>query len=264
MSAKQVRRVLAVLAVGMAFWAGSAQAATITGETTGYYNVAYPTVSATDLVNSGQATFLTLNVNNDPSYPDPTGRWSYPTDWNNGSYTRLNDGVSTGGGYNAGWASSHHDPPNTTAAFQIFTFDNSANPNGPYGYDITSIVTTSMDRDGRSWQFYLLEYHKVGDPAGTWTTVAGGNGSGGRFQSGTTNSNQGAYSWRQMTITFGTGELTQVDQIRFTTPRYTSGTKGCTSWAEIDIFGVPSVPEPATLALLGFGGVGLLLGRKRR
>jgi hypothetical protein len=38
---------------------------------------------------------------------------------------------------------------------------------------------------------------------------------------------------------------------------------GYTGYTEIDAFGSP-VPEPATLTMLAFGGIGLLLGKRRR
>jgi len=81
MFTKQMLRVLAVVAVGMVFWAGSAQATTITSST-GTGAPPY-TPLTTDLANSGQATFASLTS-------------SYPTDWNNGHDYYINNGAGGG------------------------------------------------------------------------------------------------------------------------------------------------------------------------
>jgi len=59
-----------------------------------------------------------------------------------------------------------------------------------------------------------------------------------------------------------TGETDLVLYFKDADELVTSGAYGSVGWSIIDAVGF--VPEPATLALVGLGGLGLVLGRKRR
>lgn len=192
-----------------------------------------------DLANSDQPTFASLVV-------------TYPTDWNFGVSSRLNDGLPAGNGYGTGKWNSAHYGTGPFPAVQTFTFNTTLNPNG---YDISTIVSSSAEwADGRVWQKYTLEVHTVG---GGWVTLSGDPGYTVDRPATGYSGGAGGGQAQHMLVTLERLNLTGVDQLRFTTPGASS--VGCTAWSEIDILGAASgnssiVWQSATDDAWGAGG----------
>lgn len=131
------------------------------------------------------------------------------------------------------------------------------------GYDLSNIVTTSGSGSGYNQyttQNYSVDVHQSG---GGWTNdVVSG------LQTNIDDNAGGAQvqNWRsvQVTTAFATGELTNIDQIRFTllpTPSTTYATGQALWYREIEVTGT-AVPEPASLGLPSLPAMALL--RRRR
>lgn len=204
--------------------------------------------STTDLANAGQATLASTVWSGGVS-----GSYgSSPAQLNNGLYAPagLSGGVPTGY-VNAGTTDSTLlATPNST-----YTIDFTG------GMDITSIVVYSaMTGSTRAKQNWKLEYRTAG--SGTYSSIVdpfhalnvAQNSNGNR---------QGAW-YNKITLTAGTGELLNVDSLRFTflEPSYYAPTDGAnstmleTGYREIDVFGsVAATPTYAGWATDKAGGL---------
>ncbi|MGJ8656554.1 MAG: PEP-CTERM sorting domain-containing protein [Akkermansiaceae bacterium] len=139
------------------------------------------------------------------------------------------------------------------------------------GYDITGIDTIfgwSEAGGGRADQGYTIELGFVGGGTATlvnagfwepnaggefWTVVSFTNNGGGALNSDTVNLNGGGDVADANTIATGVQSITW-NITNSNTPSIA---------AEFDVFGVATVPEPSSTALLGLGGLGLILRRRR-
>lgn len=138
-----------------------------------------------------------------------------------------------------------------TGTFATYTLDTSVNL---LGYDLTSIaVYGGWNDNGRDQQLYTAAYSLVGDPNFTDLPFVDFNPPvPGNVQSAT------RATFSDDTAAF---LISRVDEIRFTfTP---APENGYTGYAEIDVLGSPTVPEPASLALF-LGAVGAVGLRRRR
>lgn len=198
------------------------------------------TVSSTDLINglapsdsSGDYAFELsggIGVLNDGDYGTITEPGGAP------DRTHLAFGVAGGG--------------SGTGTFVQWDLTGSAS-----GYDISSIaVYGGWNDNGRDQQQYSVSYSLIGDPA--FITLANVDFNpvvGGSLQSAT-----------RVTLTEDTLPFlaTGVDAIRF--DFFTSVENGYTGYAEFDVIGGPSVPEPGSVLLTALGSVALLNRRRRQ
>lgn len=159
-------------------------------------------------------------------------------------------GHGGGGDYinNGGNATSFNQDSGTEAAHvTIGTIEFTLAANGGLGYDLTSVNVFSSWILGRSGQDYKLQFSTDGTNFTDILDVAQAASS--AFLS-TSVADGGAV--------IGTG----VQAVRIIANNTaTSGTG--TVFREIDIIGVASVPEPSSTALLGLGGLALILRRRR-
>ena len=218
MSAKQMLWVLAVVAVGMVFWAGSAQASLINVDFNGTASPNNYTGAA--VLGSVGDTWNYITFTGSGSFPlvDSTGAsasvtlagsgepFSFNT-WGQGTNALTGDyiGVWGGGPQNKGVTLSGLTP----GSYQVCVFGHSwaafsVNGATPIQLDGTAGSSTAGFTSGKN---YVLTNATV-DGSGTMTIIASAGGGG-----------------------FGGFQIT---------------------------------PEPATMALLGLGGLGVLLGRKRK
>lgn len=198
------------------------------------------TVSSTDLVNQGQATFLNYTSSVTPDFGAGTV--------NNGVATNL---TTAGAFYRAGSGQL----PTTL----VFNLDVSTNT---LGYDITQIDSLAGWQGGSTQTYanqnYTVEYRVVGNPNFLPLTSVSYN----PFSS--TTSNDPAYS--QSTITESAGVLASgVNALRFvySLPTISGGTNAGLVLQEIDVQGVATIPEPSG-ALLGVLGLLAVFGIRRR
>jgi hypothetical protein len=249
---------MAISAIGTA---GSASAATLAYANN--WNYSAPSgvtlsglnyyASTTDLANAGQATLASTVWSGGTS-----GEYSSsPVQLNNGLYAPayLPDTTYVDAG-----------PTDSTLL---------ATPNSTYtinfigGMDITTIdVYSAMTGSDRAKQNWRLEYSLAGsasyayfvDPTLDLNVAQNSNGN-----------RQGAW-YNKITLTAGSGELLNVDSLRFTflTPTYHAPTDGAnstmleTGYREIDVFGaVTSVPEPSVSMMSGLFIAAGILHRKR-
>ena len=134
---------------------------------------------ATDLVNSGQATFSSL---------DASGGWTYggsPNNLNNGTTDEYIAAIDDGGNWSA-----------------TFTLDTSVNT---LGYTLTSITSIAGWNDSRANQAISVDYSLVGsDDFVTLGTFSNGAATGGDYTT-------------KITLTDTTGAIVSgVDQVRIT------------------------------------------------
>jgi hypothetical protein len=250
---------LAISAIGTA---GSASAATLAYANN--WNYSAPSgvtlsglnyyASTTDLANAGQAT-LASTV------------WSGGTSGSYGSSpAQLNNGL---------YAPAYQPAPALYIEASGTDSTLLATPNSTYtinfigGMDITTIdVYSAMTGSDRAKQNWRLEYSLAGsasyayfvDPTLDLNVAQNSNGN-----------RQGAW-YNKITLTAGSGELLNVDSLRFTflTPTYHAPTDGAnstmleTGYREIDVFGaVTSVPEPSVSMMSGLFIAAGILHRKR-
>ena len=191
--------------------------------------------STTDIANADQSTLASAvwSGGSSGSYG------SSPAELNNGLYAaaELSGGVPNGYVNAASTESTLLATPNSTYTI-----------NFTGGMDITTIdVYSAMTGTTRAKQNWKLEYRTAG--SGTYTAIVdpfialnvAQNSNGNR---------QGAW-YNKITLTAGSGELLNVDSLRFTflTPSYYEPTDGAnstmleTGYREIDVFGT-AVPVP--------------------
>jgi hypothetical protein len=214
--------------------------------------------STTDLANDGQSTLSSTVWSGGAS-----GSYdSSPAQLNNGLYAaaELASGVPNGFVNAASTATTLLATPNSTYTINFIG-----------GMDITTIdVYSAMTGATRAKQNWKLEYSLAGsssyaafvDPATALNVAQNSNGN-----------RQGAW-YNKITLTAGSGELLNVDSLRFTflTPTYHAPTDGAnstmleTGYREIDVFGaVTSVPEPSVSMMSGlFIAAGILHRRRVR
>lgn len=239
---------LAVLVLGTA-----ANAAIIVTTADGSGPSAVESPSGSDLANAGQATLDSSSASG----------------LNATNLAEMNDGVTNDvGGQEFGASGSD---------FLTYTFDVSTNT---LGYDITKIVSIFGHQDGfgggRVNQEYEIELTFLDDTTATlvnktewhpgglfgsgtdeWTSVVFENSGGGALHSDTVNIDSGG-------ATSGT-DVTASGVKAITFKNFAPATPGGDlNVHEFDVFGTATIPEPATLALLGLGGAVMLAGRRRR
>ena len=110
-------------------------------------------------------------------------------------------------------------------------------------------TSTASEVDSRDNEIgYMYHWNGISNAApGLFTGLDGGGG--GTVWSGT----EGTYAIKQWMLDFDTGIMSGSDQNR---ARY--------AWAVLDgDVGIAAVPEPSSTALLGLGGLAMLLRRKR-
>ncbi|MFC4992600.1 PEP-CTERM sorting domain-containing protein [Rubritalea tangerina] len=169
----------------------------------------------------------------------------------------VNGSALTGGGlFHSSGTNDTHFPATYTLEFDLSI--------NTLGYDITTINTIAgWNENGRTLanQQYELQYSVVGDAAfqslgvQSFTPFSGADGNGA--------------SASLLSITDDSGTIAQgVDAIRFIVQDHGqhTGTAQGTVFKEFDVIGaatVASVPEPSTTALIGIGGLSLILRRRR-
>ena len=138
-----------------------------------------------------------------------------------------------------------------TGTFATYSLNLAASP---LGYDIDHFdIYGGWNDNGRDQQLFTIAYSRVGDasfidlPLVDFNPIVGAN-----LQSATRVS-----LFETSPIVFASG----VDEIRFTFSP--SPENGYTGYAELDVIGRPTVPEPGSAALLA-GALGVLGLRQRR
>ncbi len=223
---------LGLLALGILGGSGSADAAIV--QVTTYDHTSqgsfFP-ISTDDLINTGQATFLSQ---------DTTGSANagVPSNLNNGSIGTT--GVS---------ATGYWDHSN--AWMTTFNLDTSTNT---FGYDITEINTLAGWTVANVFQNYELLVSVVGDAS--FTSLATLNMLTPALHAGQDHSTQS--KWTDTTGVIASG----VDAIRFEFPNEPNFLAAI--YREIDVIGVATVPEPSSLALLALASVSMLFGFRKR
>jgi hypothetical protein len=141
-----------------------------------------------------------------------------------------------------------------TGTFVTYTLDIDANP---LGFDITSINAYSGWNDsGRDQQLFAVSYSTVADPA-TFLDLAQGN----------FNPTVPADTQSATRVTVADDALAAlasgVGMVRFDFTGPPAPENGYVGYAELDVIGTPTVPEPATAGLLCAGALALLARRRR-
>jgi hypothetical protein len=140
---------------------------------------------------------------------------------------------------------------NTAGTSVTYALDTAAHP---LGYDLSSIVVYGGWNDsGRDQQLYQVLYSTTANPT-NFVNLASAD-----FNPNVPADTQSA---TRSTITDTTGRLaTGVAALRF---NFLSPENGYTGYAEIDVLGSATVPEPAGCALLCIGAAALMARRVRR
>jgi hypothetical protein len=139
----------------------------------------------------------------------------------------------------------------SSAASDFTTITYSLNlGSAPAGYDISQIDTFSgWQDDGRINQTYEVLYSTV-DAPGTFISIEDVNFAPGDFNSAKASITDDTF----VPLATNVGAL----QFAFGTQQNSH-----VGYRELDAFGVASVPEPTTTALLGLGGLALILRRRK-
>ena len=189
-------------------------------------------ISMTDLINASQVTLGSAVASDAASAGF--------------SATGANDGVAGSASTAAYWNNG------SSSVTLTYTLVGSAT-----GYDITSISTIygwSLGADEFTNQEYDIEFATVATPT---FTLFGSKATAVGFTTNVEASSQNVWTENS------TGILQSgVTGIRFTI-RSGGGSGQIGVIREIDVFGVASIPEPSSTALLGLGGLALILRRRR-
>ena len=242
MKTKQLNKIVTGLAAALVLIGGRSTAHAAILVTKDFNNTSqiyYPAI-ATDLINSGQPTLAGVSSNN-------YVKWG-----GLGSLANLNNGT-VGASGNTGDLTIDDD-----GVFTV-TFDLTIDGTRPLGYSITSIQTFAGWDDARIQQAYEVWYSQVG--SASYVQLGGA----------VTNRVDGSNPVNGSTrITIAEDTLpylvTGVDSLQFrfsdATPPLPSDNM-TTAYREVDVLGVATIPEPATMLLLLCGG-GLVALRRRR
>lgn len=239
------------LALALAAGTGLAQAALVSTPNqasqagTGFAPLNSFTASSVDLAQNGAATLSSSTFSGATFFGTPADLGNAVLDNTSGNGVYLPATFSGG------------RLPNTLT----ITLDTSVNT---LGYDITGITTYAGHNENGSAlanQQYLLEYSLVGDASFTSLGV--------QTHAPFNNADTDAAAATQLILTDDTGTIASgVDAIRLTFQDhgFTNGNAAIdgTVYREVDVFGsATAVPEPSSAALLGLGGLALILRRKR-
>jgi len=219
MSAKQMLLVVAVVAVGMVCWAGSAQASVINVDfdtPTGSYTGG--TYSGTAAAPDTGTTWNSVNVQ--------TGVTSQALVDSNGGSTAVT--LTMGASYDGSGSADTM----AGSTYDTLMRDNTHN-NGVSGITLSGLTDGTYDFWG---------YTPYG--LGAMTLTSGANSVTGTEPGYFDNNGTLAKATEHLQITVTGGSLTIKSTHRMS--------------------GFQLMPEPATMALLGLGGLGVLLGRKRK
>lgn len=167
-------------------------------------------------------------------------------------WPQMNDGiVGTALGSDSQVLLLDHAASSFVAAYAVWVLDTSVNTNG---YDIFSIQSFAGFNADRPWQNIRIEY-----------TLVGGSSMFSLGEFSYTPENLSGYNASRLTIedNFGEAILKGVSAIKITYLNNgfsaSAGSVNATSYRELSVVGVASVPEPATVALFGIAAAGVLL-----
>lgn len=235
----------------LAWVAGAALSASASVIVTPHYN----NVSSA----TGSNIFVVLNndlLQSQSSVPNAWGDFGTPGANYKNDAQEGSDGMAklTDGDFGENVPSTPHNYPdavcfNNTGDFALYTLNTSVNT---LGYTITGINTYGgSDDSGRDRQNYKVSYSTVSDPdTFIEITTVSANPPGNPSPSNT-----------EVLLTSSTGVLaTGVKKLLF---QFDNQENGFAYYREIDVVGSPT-PEPATMALLGLGAVGMIIRRSRK
>lgn len=175
-------------------------------------------------------------------------------------WPQMNDGiVGTALGSDSQVLLLDHATSSFVPAYAVWILDTSVNTNG---YDIFSIQSFAGFNANRPWQNIEIKYALVGETITGELTHSLGSFV---YQPG----GLSGYNASRLTIedNFGEAILTGVSAIQVTYLDNGAGegaSENFTSYRELSVVGVASVPEPATVALFGIAAAGVLLRWRMR